>query len=429
MVAIDDQGLTELEQFRKSLPESDGKGHYWDSAIQGWRNNDGSLYDPQWQNKQVPNDPFFGNFDAGAAENLGSTQSQKPNFTPPAPSYSLSTPALGQFNVANPDMNDDGLDDSTGWAMGVVRDSGSPSGYSYNGTPVTTNGAPWQGPTQGSLLGPNFPQNPVPQTPTGPFTPPSNPWTYNAALAGANPLGQPDALADSFRDVVRQPEPLGQGYKPDVRFPETPMLGNPLMGGLKLYDRVTNPIVETALQLTPAAITAAKYAPGIGGAVNLGLGVAEKLGLDYSPEENAVKGIKQLGGSLGEAVQNPTNPLAFGEAQNEKFNERPTWQQIAGQVVYDPGNYVGGIGIAKKLGFIDDAGQFAPDAIKTGKTLKGLTGADEAIRTLGKADEFPAFAPDLARITKYPAGTIGVADNVAIPRLAGAADDGITGQH
>jgi len=49
------------------------------------------------------------------------------------------------------DANNDGLNDQTGWANGVVQDYSSPSGFSYNGIPTTSDGAPYNpGPQQPS---------------------------------------------------------------------------------------------------------------------------------------------------------------------------------------------------------------------------------------------------------------------------------------
>ncbi len=63
----------------------------------------------------------------------------------------VNRPSASSGSFSNPlDKNNDGLNDSTGWANGVFKDSSSPSGFYYaaNGTyvPVTPDGAPYNGP-------------------------------------------------------------------------------------------------------------------------------------------------------------------------------------------------------------------------------------------------------------------------------------------
>lgn len=63
----------------------------------------------------------------------------------------VNRPSATTGSFANPlDKNNDGLNDSTGWANGVFKDSSSPSGFYYasNGQyiPVTPDGAPYTGP-------------------------------------------------------------------------------------------------------------------------------------------------------------------------------------------------------------------------------------------------------------------------------------------
>src|SRR5574343_2079695 len=75
--------------------------------------------------------------------------SSPPSFSPPAPSQSAYGLNYGSAN--NGDANNDGLNDQTGWANGVVQDFSSPSGFSYNGIPTTSDGAPYNpGPQQPS---------------------------------------------------------------------------------------------------------------------------------------------------------------------------------------------------------------------------------------------------------------------------------------
>lgn len=84
-VGLGDEEIREVERFASTLPPeptyplaptyperiSDGLGHYWDSAVQDWRNeNDGSLYNPA-QSYAQPQDEYFGNFDANDAYNSG----------------------------------------------------------------------------------------------------------------------------------------------------------------------------------------------------------------------------------------------------------------------------------------------------------------------------------------------------------------------
>ena len=415
MVAIDDQGLTELEQFRKSLPESDGKGHYWDSAIQGWRNNDGSLYDPQWQNKQVSNDPFFGNFDAGAAENLGSTQSQKPNFTPPAPSYSLSTPALGQFNVANPDMNGDGLDDSTGFAVGVVRDSGSPSGYSYNGTPVTTNGAPWQGPTQGSLLGPNFPQSPAPFTPP-PAQPlslgqwqsgvennqPSNPWTASAPQKPEPSGGFLGALENTLKNIAT---PLTVPYQ------AANALADRYTGtsqGERLQSNVSGNTAVGAL--TGGKVDLDKLPYGLGYLTDAALAPTTPIAAGLGPS-NALLG-STFGGGLakqfaGETAINLAGNLGAQAAASDTaakipyFGDQPAWLRGI------EGGALGAVGV---IGATSAAKSLSPDDFAT-SSPKSIYPDQGPFPRIGQEAQYP---PSVA--SQMPQGG-------PFPQLAGAADD------
>jgi len=76
-----------------------------------------------------------------------SYQQPQPSYSPPAPSQSAYGLNYGPQN--NGDANNDGLNDQTGWANGVVQDYSSPSGFSYNGIPVTSDGAQYNpGPQQ-----------------------------------------------------------------------------------------------------------------------------------------------------------------------------------------------------------------------------------------------------------------------------------------
>ena len=63
----------------------------------------------------------------------------------------VNRPSATTGSFANPlDKNNDGLNDSTGWANGVFKDSSSPSGFYYASggqyIPVTPDGAPYTGP-------------------------------------------------------------------------------------------------------------------------------------------------------------------------------------------------------------------------------------------------------------------------------------------
>jgi len=55
----------------------------------------------------------------------------------------------------NGDANNDGLNDQTGWANGVVQDASSPTGFSYYGTPTYSDGAQYFAP---GAYGPQQPQ-------------------------------------------------------------------------------------------------------------------------------------------------------------------------------------------------------------------------------------------------------------------------------
>ena len=107
----------------------DGLGHYWDSAIQGWRNkSDGSVYSPN-QGYDYSADPGLGVY--------GDQGSYQP------PNYSLGFGGSPVTSYTNPDANGDGLNDANGWAVGVIQDYASPTGFSYNGQPTYSNGSPY----------------------------------------------------------------------------------------------------------------------------------------------------------------------------------------------------------------------------------------------------------------------------------------------
>lgn len=73
--------------------------------------------------------------------------SSPPSFSPPVASQDAYGLNYGPANST--DANNDGLNDQTGWANGVVQDYSSPSGFSYNGIPVTSDGAQYNpGPQQ-----------------------------------------------------------------------------------------------------------------------------------------------------------------------------------------------------------------------------------------------------------------------------------------
>lgn len=107
----------------------DGLGHYWDSAIQGWWNkSDGSVYSPN-QGYDYSADPGLGVY--------GDQGSYQP------PNYSLGFGGSPVTSYTNPDANGDGLNDANGWAVGVIQDYASPTGFSYNGQPTYSNGSPY----------------------------------------------------------------------------------------------------------------------------------------------------------------------------------------------------------------------------------------------------------------------------------------------
>ena len=103
---FDDFNITNMAEERIS----DGLGHYWDSATQQWMNDSGGAYVEPFD---LSSDPFFGNFDAGAAENLGGRYdpSQDPffgNFDAGAAEnvgmpgeYSLGGSGFDNFNIGN----------------------------------------------------------------------------------------------------------------------------------------------------------------------------------------------------------------------------------------------------------------------------------------------------------------------------------------
>lgn len=80
------------------------------------------------------------------------TSYQQPAYDFNAPvEHGASAYDLNYGHNNSTDANNDGLNDITGWANGVVQDFSSPSGFSYNGIPTTSDGAPYNpGPQQPS---------------------------------------------------------------------------------------------------------------------------------------------------------------------------------------------------------------------------------------------------------------------------------------
>lgn len=193
------------------------------------------------------------------------------------------------------------------------------------------------------------------------------------------------------RTSLRQTDPLGPGYKPDVRFQTGGgMLGNPLSAILgpaySAYDKyLAKPVEETLAQMTPAALSLAKY--GIpGGQQAFGLG---ELATGYNPDKNVLPGLRELGTA---AKESGGNPLAFGELQRENFAERPAWQQMGAEALYDPMNLLGaGIGSkALASGALEGGGTLSAILRGAAKVDKGIDAAQAAVlsplaKVVGKA--------------------------------------------
>ena len=174
-----------------------------------------------------------------------------------------------------------------------------------------------------------------------------------ASLPDAEAARRAQALTNFRQDWQRQEQ---QGLT----------LGGLLGSGLAAYNKyIANPIAETGAQLTPAVLELAKYAPGL-------QGVAAIPGmLGYDSRTATQRGVSELGSAL---KQSGGNPLTFAELQNENFKERPGWQQMASQAVFDPTNLIGAGLTTKALQGVKGEGLIS-------EILRGAGTANQAIDT------------------------------------------------
>lgn len=344
---------------------SDGLGHYWDSASQGWMNESGGAYQET-----------------------------------PQQNYSLGGQGFNNFNVANaaPSWVDDAGYNGGGYYQDQWGNRGAAGTDTW--TPAETPQVPfapqsWDQPapepTNYSL---GFPTSAL----TGYGNPLANqPWGANQPQYDQ---GDPNFLSD-----LRVTDPMQNGYKEDVRFPTGGgMLGSPLDAA---NDWFFDPIAEAGAQLTPSLIQGAASATPIGfqGANWL----SDKLGYDL--EGNATQGRSDFGAAVKDSGG---NPFEFGDIQNKNFDERPMWQQLAAGAVYDPTNLLG-VSALRKIGVLGEVGDFG-DVAKLGKLGGTFAGSDVIPAVTKNLDEFPHFAPDLT-----PGSTpLHIFDNQAVPELGGA---------
>ena len=162
-----------------------------------------------------------------------------------------------------------------------------------------------------------------------------------------------------------------------------------------------DPIAETGAQLTPTLLKTAGQA-AIGPAFDLAAQLSAATGnFDINKSERA--GFSELGSALRESGG---NPLRFAEIQQENLRERPLWQQMGAQAVFDPTNLIGaGIGAKALQGGIKGGGTLST-------ILRGAAKADRAIdvaqaaamRPVGKV--IGAMAEPVGRVLAEEGGAV-----------------------
>lgn len=109
-----------------------------------------------------------------------------------------STGLFNDVNYVDPNAlpPDNGLDPTTGWARGVIEDANSPSGYSYNGVPVNTDGSRYE--SHQDIHNYNY-ENNIPYSPTPGINPETGSTNPNVHLVH-DPTGR-SYLEDQYGNI------------------------------------------------------------------------------------------------------------------------------------------------------------------------------------------------------------------------------------
>jgi hypothetical protein len=372
----------------------DGLGHYSDDGGATWMNYSGGAYQEPAPAFDPNNDPYFGNFDAGAAENLAPSQT---------PSFQQNEQFQGGLDYLG-DLSGGGVYEEPGtgnqfydgnWydrSNNIYNEHTgtwqTPEEYRQywdaimqhdNAVPVEQGGYQWSPFTDSpenvrarfqdfDLQAPNFDE---PQNARARFQdfdlyqPEELSWWEKGLGKAGQAVG---AVGDFIPDVVKSGVQGGLGSA--IGGPATAAFSQATGYGFgdafnDYNEYVGNPLAETGAQFTPFLNAAA--APG-GFATGE---IASRFGLGNSPSESMGAGLREFGDAV---MDSGGNPIDFASAQNENFSERPMWQQFGAQALFDPTNLAPGIGAIK----------YGPDAVRGLADL-----GDEAVqgvRALGQTD-------------------------------------------
>jgi hypothetical protein len=372
----------------------DGLGHYSDDGGATWMNYSGGAYQEPAPAFDYNNDPYFGNFDAGAAENISYTET---------PSYAQDQAANAQFQA--------GLDFvGEGEGGGAYEEPGTGNVY-YDGHWWNREGDQLYNEATGSWQSPQeyndyfraqnefaqFSQNPTVAQPSvfDSQMGQADWFNYDAARDPNRPepvpyrtFGEPEPESFFSSWNIRQPDPLEPGYVQDSRFDTSGgMLGSPLDPVFRGIDYVDKPFKETGLQFASLANPYNWLDP-------TSLSTGGRRGGDYDP----FSGVKDFGSSVADSGG---NPLEFADIQRAKYDERPLAEQLFGEV-FAPSNLIG-VGGLKKVGLLDDAAQFAPEAAKTVRGIGALDNGAGAVADFAPDVLRGADATDAARFLEPPA--------------------------
>ena len=168
-----------------------------------------------------------------------------------------------------------------------------------------------------------------------------------------------------------------------------------------------DPMAETGAQLTQPALTALRLSNPIAASGDY---LLDRAGLPTpfgSPQSQVAGSAADLGELGSTARQSGGNPLKFAELQQENLHERPMWQQLGAQMLFDPTNAIGaGIGAKALKGGIKGEGLLSD-------ILRGAAKVDRGIDAV-QAGLFKPVGKVLGALAE-PAGRVLAEEGGAVP--------------
>jgi hypothetical protein len=345
----------------------DGLGHYWDSSIQGWRNNDGSIYDPS---QSYAADPGLGVY-AGQGEYN------------PAQSYTLGDERLGNLVSSGEYRQSDGLGHYWDSASGIWRNEndGSPYDPSYSAA---------QEQAAYPAFAPESWRNPVPEP---------EPETYGLGFGGSvfSNYGNAGTANPWDMNMNPQPEQGGGGFWGGVKDIAGTVGSGAVtaLGAAREY--VGSPIFGTLSGLSDAP-----QQPIYDDQGNI---------IGYKRDPGFLEYPRELGSALKRTVTDPVEQYSRARQGTDEYfanpENSPLWNAV-GQTAIDPLSYFGP-GLASKVvpegmpaaglirGLIDQGG----GAAVLGGNVGATAGASEA------AESIPLFGDQPAWLRGLEGGLIG----------------------